>query len=454
MPYIFILYLFVFSLGFLVYLRMPQMFFVYWLSVPAFIIPLFFFLFRPSYIGEQTFDTFYWGYLTPMSYLLIVISYLEYVKYREFSFYNLLKPLIVFAFFFVIQNILTGFSLSPLVCNFREILFLMMPTVILSMSPTLRPDRKVIIHFIFLFIIIQTFFCIINTLGFSLYSNFADDTSFADDLFSGTFLRYNHLTNYLTTMYLILSIEYFINNAIPKYVFIPISILLGAIILMSGARISVVLFFLILGLCLFFFRGRNIILITALATVFMFGVYLFSSKYDVGTENADSGSGLERNVTGLVDLFSSMDTDDNTLSLSAFLLLTNFHNPIFGNGYAFRNTLEYDISESMNEEVIKTDARLAYMLVEYGLIGFLCFIYFFYAIFKTNINQFKIKNRKMWIVIITYFVLFTFTETGLFDLMQLSMISIFCFSKESIEIEEQESRDRYIGNFQDELEKT
>lgn len=168
MPYIFILYLFVFSLGFLVYLRMPQMFFVYWLSVPAFIIPLFFFLFRPSYIGEQTFDTFYWGYLTPMSYLLIVISYLEYVKYREFSLYNLLKPLIVFAFFFVIQNILTGFSLSPLVCNFREILFLMMPTVILSMSPTLRPDRKVIIHFIFLFIIIQTFFCIINTLGFSL----------------------------------------------------------------------------------------------------------------------------------------------------------------------------------------------------------------------------------------------------------------------------------------------
>ena len=442
MPYIFILYFFVFSIGFFVYLRKPQMLFIYWLSVPPFIVPLFFILFNPSYIGEQTFDTFYWGYLTPLSYLLIVVTFLEYLKDRDkvSNIKKIIKPLIIVSVFFVVQNLLTGFSFGPLISNIREILFLLLPTLALSISSTIRPDRKLLIRFIFYFIIIQTLFCFFNTLGLSVYSKFIEDATFADDYFSGTFLRYNHLTNYLTTMYLILTIEYFVNNAIPKYVFILFTLLLGIIILMSGARISVVLFFMIIGMSLLFYRGRNLILISVLAAVFLWGVSFFASKYDVGIQNADSSSGLERNVTGLVDLAGSQDTDDNTLALSAILLVTNFNNPLMGNGYAFRNTTEYDISDNMNEEVVKTDARMAYMLVEYGIIGFLCLVYLFCRIFKANMVQFNVENRRMWILIILYYIAFTFTETGIFDLMQFSMISILCFSRETMDIDNQEEQ--------------
>ena len=441
MTYTSLLYLFIITLGLIVYFRKPSLFFMYWLSTHAFVVPLFFVLFNPSYSGNESFSTFYFGFLSPLCYLLILISAIEYYKNRTIDFTYLYVPLVLLLIFFVVQNLLTGFNVGPLIANTKEVFFMLLPTISLSVSQRIRPNQKTLIRFIFVFIVVQAFFCLLNLYGVRLYSNYAEVSTFADEYICGSFDRYSHLTNYLTTMFLLLSIFYFVNNLIPKSVYIAVSFLLCVIILASGARISVVLFFVILGLSLLFYRRKNIIMISSLAISFLCVALYFSSKFDIGTQNADDGTGLERNVTGLVDLFTSNDTDDNTLGLSGFLFLTNFHNPLFGNGYAYRETHEYDMTEDLDESVMRTDARMAYMVVEYGLIGCLLFVYLFYGIIKTNIFHSGIVDWKMWTIVIVYYVFFTFTETGLFDLIQLSMISILCFSyntvnSESLDIDE------------------
>jgi hypothetical protein len=432
MPYIILLYLFVFSLGFLVYLRKPKCFFLYWLSVPAFIVPLFFILFNPIYVGEQTFDTFYWGYQTPLSYLLLVITILEFFRLKGIGLKKLLTPFLVLVFFLIFQNFLKGFKPSPLISNIREAVFLMLPTLALQISPRLRPLRNELIRFVLIFIAIQTVFCLLNNIGIRIYTKFNDDSSFADEYFCGTFLRYNHLTNYLTTLYLLLSIAYFVNFTISKWTYVILSCILGTIVLLSGARISVVLFFMTLILFLLLYRGKKLVLFLAVAFIVAYNASSFLSSYNVGTKNADQGTGFERNVTGLSDMFDSKSIEDNTLSLSGYLFLTKFNNPLFGNGYAFWNGSEYEMSESLNENVMQTDARMAYMIVEYGIIGCLCFAFLFYGIFKNNSILLNQKSGKLWSVIVLYYIAFTFTETGMFDLMQLSMISIYCASVESV----------------------
>lgn len=438
MPYIIQLYLFVCSLGFFVYVIKPKWFFMYWLSVPAFVVPLFFILFNPKYVGEQTFDTFYWGYQTPLSYLLLVITILEFFRHKGLRLKSLLIPFLVLVCFFVLQNLLNGFKPVPLISNIREAVFLMSPTLALLISPRLRPSRNELVRFVIIFIAIQIVFCLLNNIGIRIYTKFNYTNSFADDYFCGTFLRYNHLTNYLTTLYLLLSIAYFVNYSISKWIFVILSCIIGTAILLSGARISVVLFFMTLIMFLLFYHGKKLLLFSAFVFIVAYNASSFLSDYDVGTQNADQSTGFERNVTGLIDMFDSIDmfdpnsVEDNTLSLSGYLFLTHFNNPLFGNGYAFWNGDEYEMSDSLNENVMQTDARMAYMIVEYGIIGSLCFAFLFYGIFKNNRILLGPKTRKLWFVIVFYYIAFTFTETGMFDLMQLSMISIYCASIESV----------------------
>ena len=427
MSYSFIFYFFIIFCGMIIYIRCPQILFIYWFSVPAFVVPLFFYLFHPTYSGNDTFYTFYFGSSQPLLYLLIIIMFIEYLKYKRLYIHLFYIPLLALTIFFIVQNIVSGFNVSPLISNIKFIIYMIIPTLLLYMSPRIRPKQNLFIRFLIAYIIIQTIFCLFNKAGIRLYSNFTDESTFSDEYFCGTFLRYNHLTNYLTTFFLILSIVYYVYSTISRKIYIGISVILGFIILMSGARMSVVLFFMTIGLCLFLFRRKNLVLLTIMFIIFLYGAMTLSSKFNIGNQNADQGTGLERNVTGLTELFTSKDIDESTLALSSVLFLTKFNNPILGNGFAFRETSEYDFSDTLNESTIKTDACLAYMIVEYGIVGILCFTFLFYTIFKKLIIQSQLFDKRVWTIVILYYILFSFTETGLFDIMQFSMISVFCF---------------------------
>ena len=358
---------------------------------------------------------------------MAIILILTTIKYNNLDLGKIKIPLIVLFMFLAIQNDLVGFNYDALSKSLNELLFLVMPTLALCSNENIRPQRSTLIKFMIVFTLVEAVFCLLNVTGIRLYSDIQDLNDWEDSLISGTFPRYNHLTNFLTTFYLMLSIAFYGLKIVSKKLYYAVTIILAVIILASGARMSVLLFIFVLGCSLILFERKNIFLLATIGIAgYMISISLIGSFYST---NLDQSNGLERNITGLVELFTTKSSEGNTLSLSDMVLLTCYNDPVIGNGMANREWSSYDF-DSYPESILKTDARLAFMFVEYGIVGCLLFIYLFYGIFKTNIIKSDLKDNRMWIIITVYFILFTFTETGIFDMYMLTILSAFAFSIE------------------------
>lgn len=415
------------GIGLFVYIKKRRWVFIYWLSAQAFVLPVILNIVPPNNSVGRGFTSLYFGYITPLCYMLAIIWIIESVKNISSLAKEIYYPVGLLLLFLLVQNIMVQFSYGPLFENALDVIFLVLPTIILCKSHMLRPSKKQLLYFCVIFVFVQVVFCI---LGIKIYSYYYDWGSWQGDFICGSFYRYNHMTNYLTSMFLFLCIAYFQDKKISTKIFVPTALIMGILVFMSGARMSVILFvftFISFVLC---YQSKNFVKIGLFALVLFQGWLFLSKNYNVDLSDADHSTGIERNVAGIMNIIESKSNDDNTLSLSDFLLLTKFNNPIMGNGYAYRMTKEYELNDTIIESTFKTDARLAFMLVEYGILGCILFAFLFYCIIKVNYLQSSNINKKVWYIVIAYYILFTFTETGMFDVMQLSFLSIFSFAKD------------------------
>lgn len=422
-----LLYIIFIALGLIVYTKKPRFFMIYWFSARAFLFPIFLFVFMPNISGTLGVYDLYYSQAAPLVYVMAIIMMITALKNHFLGFGKILIPLILLVSFIIFQNIMMGFDYGALSKSIIEILFLTIPTLTLCSTSNIRHNQSTFIKFIVFFVFIEAFFCLLNTQGVRLYTNIQDMNEWEDNLISGTFPRYNHLTNFLTTYYLVFSISYYSRKNVSKSLFYIISLLLAIIILTSGARMSVILFFFVFTSCLIFYERKNFFKIASIVVIVYISSISLVGKYN--KSDMDQSIGIERNITGLVKLFSNKSIEDNTLSLSDMVLISCYNDPLFGNGMANRNSSIYDF-DSYPESIIKTDARLAFMFVEYGVIGCLFFIILFWGIFKTNILQSHIKDKKAWVIIIIYFIMFTLTETGVFDVNMLTILSAYALSVE------------------------
>ena len=416
-----LLYIVFILLGLIVYKRKPNYFMIYWLSARAFLFPIFLFIFHFNTLDSSEVYNLYYSQAAPLIYVMAIIMLLTIFKSHFLDFGRIKTPLIVLVSFIIIQNILVGFDVGALSKSIKELMFLVITTLTLCSSVNIRPQQSTLIKFIILFICIEAVFCFLNTQGIRLYNNF-EQNDWEDNLISGTFPRYSHMTNFLTTFYLILAISYYGFNIISKRIFYFVTLLLAAIILASGAKISVILFFFVIGSCIVIYERKNVFKLVIFGVIICISTIMLVGKYN--NTNMDQSIGIERNITGLVDLFSNRSTDGNTLSLSEMVLISCNNNPTIGNGMANRESSIYDF-DSYPESIIKADARLAFMFVEYGVIGCLLFIFLFCGIFKTNMLKSSMKDRKVWLIITIYYILFTFTESGIFDSNMLTILSVY-----------------------------
>ena len=82
--------------------------------------------------------------------------------------------------------------------------------------------------------------------------------------------------------------------------------------------------------------------------------------------------------------------------------------------------------------LFRADARLAYTLVEYGLLGLLLLLSYFTSYFDYFISGSNRNNRKKILVIFSYYCLLTITESGFFEplLFPLSFIYLGLYCNE------------------------
>lgn len=414
--------------GLLVYLRKPKSFFFYCMSIQPYFMP-FIYLPLQSLTDTDTIISINVGFMRSLSILMLILSIISLMKNKELlkNFKELLLPYLLLIFFLIYQNFSVGFHFGALSQNVKEASYIIAPFLLIMADKRVTPDRNTFILFIEWFVGIQLFFCFLNLLGFRWYGKIHGD-AFDDSLICGTFTRYNHMANYLATFFLVLSNEFFKNNGITKEKYIVLSFFIVVMIVISGSRMTTVLIAFVVFYHLVIYKRHNLLTI-ACVMIFVYAGWkgIMGNQNYLGIDSND-GEGIERTVSGIVNVANSDDlSEGSTLFLTAILLDSFFESPIKGNGRALRQSDFYYISKEANEDLFPTDARLVFMLVEYGVVGFSLFMFLFYSIMKCSCVYGSENDKLFYIGAFLFFLLFTVTDDGFFDKMQFLIVTVYAF---------------------------
>jgi hypothetical protein len=157
-----------------------------------------------------------------------------------------------------------------------------------------------------------------------------------------------------------------------------------------------------------------------------------------------SNEGINRIVNGLSSFAqnksSGMD-DNSTVSLSEKLLDSYFYrSPLIGNGLSVKgDDYIFDIDSKTNSlRSLKTDARLAFVIIDIGLIGLFLYMLLFFQLFKYMGHYLTRKGRLSLIIVYIFFLVFSVTESGFWDAFAYPLIFVFYFAL--IEFEGEEKR--------------
>lgn len=424
------LYIFLsFLLGYYLYFKRPNILCLYWLSLQPIVMPLFVLLFARD-LDTESFEKLYFSYPVGVNYLfiLILLKKLTQKKFPGFIVKSILLPIALIVVFLIVQGIFTHFSLSSIIRNSLLSFNTVCPLLLLIIEKRLRPNSIALKKFVIFVVGLQVLFCILNIFGVTAYPLLNQEESFANHLISGTFGRYNHMTNYLTTLYLFITYDYYEKKGISNFYFILLSVVIGVIVLFSGARMSLVLFLFTLFVFFFIYKRHHVWKLLILFVVFFVGWRLIMSSEVKSNKEADEGTGVERNIAGLSSFMQKdLDDDDSTVSLSFYLLAFYFNNPVIGNGYAYMGEDAYVLNISINQSAFLADARIAYMIVEYGILGVFLFFILYLGIYKSLVNNSTTGNKCFYKIAYTYFFICTLTEGGFFDIGIFSMLYIYGF---------------------------
>lgn len=182
----------------------------------------------------------------------------------------------------------------------------------------------------------------------------------------------------------------------------------------------------------YIYYGKRYILLFFLLLVSLFFVYIKNNEIFIG-QNADEGTGIERNVIGVIDLANSDDlSEGSTLALSANLFMNYFNSPFIGNGKDHRSVFFYG-NPALDPFAgsYKNDARLAFMLVEYGIIGLSLFLFLFSSTFKACLSYSEEKSNRLYFIAFFYFLLFSITDAGFWDAQIFSCFFVYVFSSKT-----------------------
>lgn len=411
-----------------VYFIKPKNFFLYWVSLTPYIQPILYIFFKPALTPFlEKFQPFLIHQLEPILLFMLLIVFR--INKRFVKLNIILLPIFLLLLFISIQNFVVGLDVIPLIKNYLSVFWILAPFTLIISDRKVRPDRNTLIKFIVYFVYIQFFFCILNVLGFRIYDS-AIKGGFEESLICGTFTRYNTMAEYLAIFFVFLSYEYWEYKRLNQKKYYVLGLLMGGMIFLSGSRMSLILYVLTVLFCIAIYKSKKIILLFLFAFSSLFTVFIIGNDHFSG-QKADGGSGVERNLIGIIDLANSEDmTEGNTMSLSAYLLLEKMESPIIGNGRAYRKDSFYGTREDdvWDEGAYRVDATMAFMFVEYGIIGLLLFFFLFFSIFKGCYFYSEEHNKIFYWGVSLYFLLYSITDPGFWHYSIFSFFIIYVFS--------------------------
>lgn len=404
--------------GCLIYVFRPKWFFLYSFSIEPLIFPLF-----ANLEGVLDADLFQELQLCTdriMLYLFtILISFEYFIKRRRVR--GIRRITIIGGIlitYIVVQNILIHFDGSVLYGPIRYIIILPLVVVLMLQNKNTIPPYKDSFVLLLIIVGLQAVWAVLELNGIYpfliFYTGFG--AAFSESLISGTFIRFNNMTNFLTTVYLCFSFDYFLNKKITPIVFYLFSFIILCLILVSGAKMSIALFVFVwsVNIVCNWKQNKLIGIGSVLFVLLLFSVIdILSYAYP----------GIDRAMMGFNNIFEGSEKG-NTSSLSAYLYDNYFYrSPIIGNGLAWKGEYAYDTIKTLID--FKADARLMYMLVEYGILGVTFYFIYFYNLFWMPAKN-KSRHVRFFIYYsFAYFCIMTFTEGGFFDYCNVVMVLVY-----------------------------
>lgn len=412
-------------LGLILYLKKINFIMLYWLSLFTLLLPI------CSLICKCiTYDSFY-ALVNNIRELgrnlFALLVFIEILKkyripkltYTYYSFFFLIAYL-------TISGIFINFSINALWGYLSEVLSLILPLIFMLLRKDAIPQISTLKKFIILVIVIQLIIAPLNLIGIYVFLPFyfpniiISETgqvieSHDESLVMGTFSRYNMLANFLTTIYLFLALEYFSKKNISRFKFYSSSIIILLIILLTGAKISLALFAIIITLCSTIYIKNNFkICLLCWSSIIICIMFLLTFDYTT----TDNNAGIDRHLKGFAKYFQSDIDDENnsTIGLSTYLFKNYLDNdPLFGNRLSYKGEFAYGNLGMCTLTHFRADSRIAYTIIEVGLIGFILYLFFFGTIFMSLSSIIPTSERKKLIIIFIYFFILTITEGGFFD---------------------------------------
>lgn len=389
-----------------------------------------------DFVDQQKIVWGLWGLYNKLFLLIIIIEIV--FRGAKLSFFNIKymkHPVIILFVFLFFHGIVTHFSFLAITKSYLFVFYTLPPLLVLSLNRNTWPSLNQIFYVTIAIFVIELAWIPLNMQGIFAYSGrYQEILSGSSDslLIVGSFTRSNMLADYIAIVYFFLTIDYFSRKSISLIVFVVVSVMVFTLLMHAGSRMPMVVTIINIILCVIVFERKHFAII--LIGVFVVSGFVGVSSITGSSEQNDmSDAGLDRIVSGLTDFAKSKGKkgqDVSTVSLSTELIGKYFYtSPLWGHGNAYNDDDKaYKLSVAIDLSDLKSDATLAFYMVEYGLIGTLLLLYFYWSVIKSTAFYVPLSQRKQIVCLIfLFFVLFSVTERGIFNRNNFTFIYLYMF---------------------------
>lgn len=368
-------------------------------------------------------------------FFVIIILYRLIFKKERFSqrISYFMYPWLALCIFLFFHNIITQFDLSVIYQNSVGALYAVSPMALFLLDKRTRPSLKQIYATTIIILLVQLVWLPLNMEGvFAYMSRYQEIVLNADEasLLPGTFARSNGMADFVSIVFLFICVDFFARHQIPKWQFILITIIVCVLLISAGSKLPVVCTMASFLLCAVLFSKKGI-LVAMLVSALGVSMFLYLANT---SEKVSENEGVNRIVNGLSGFTKAKKSgkeDTSTFSLTGKLIDKYFmESPLWGCGNSYKgNDIAYKVNYPVSDlTTIRADATFAYYLVEFGLIGLLLYLFYYYRIIRYACLLLPHELHRISFVIFVFFLLFSMTEGGIFITSNYPYIFMYLFA--------------------------
>lgn len=434
---------FIIVVGIVIYIIRPKWIMIYWLITIPVLFPIInlclFILDREVFLNMVS--------ATHNSqrnlFLLLIIIELTKKKFHFPLMGDVYIAIGIVAIYMLFHNILHHPDYIDVWAKSSEVISLILPLMLMTMRKDLCPGYRILCKIIGMILVLQIVGLAIDYSGNHVYPTFyipyvnvrengvAIDDTVREGVNMGTFPSGSLMANCLSIIYLFVALEYFSGHLFKWKVFVLLTISIGTMILFSGIRAAMLLFVFAFFISNLIYLKRHFILFTVVLSIaFSFLVWLISLDVRSARSYSDN-EGINRQIKGMASFVQSKknkEDDKSTFRLTTYLLENYLMDGFFfGNGREHKGEFAYGNSGSVTLQLFFSDARLAYIAVEFGILGIFVYFFYFNSIFKFLKKEVPYKNKKKLTICFVFLGLMTIVDVGLFSRFIFPLVYLYSF---------------------------